>query len=179
MPTYNHKIKEHKFQLSGGMSISALNHNLTIQPLDVTTKVIGDPTKPVATQVTGDPAKPVATLITGDPSKPVTSRLEGNPDRPVATTSDIDIKNLPHLNKQDIIDILTPEIRVRIPNYNQLCFNFMGVEFFKICLSGESQVITEPYVPNAYERCELPCCEPDTRPFPQRDPDVPGTPPVG
>lgn len=166
MPTY--KIKEHKFQLSGGMSISSLNHNLTIQPMDVTTKVVGDPTKPVTT------------LVTGDPSKPVTSRLEGNPDRPVATTSDIDIKNLPHLTKQDIIDILTPEIRVRIPNYNQLCFNFMGIEFFKICLSGESQVITEPYVPNAYERCELPCCEPDTRPFPgPNDPDVPGTPPVG
>lgn len=168
MPTYNHKIKEHKFQLSGSMSISSLNHNLTIQPMDVTSKVIGDPTKPVTT------------LLTGDPSKPITSRLEGNKDNPVATTSDIDIKNLPHLNKQDIIDILTPEIRVRIPNYNQLCFNFLGVEFFKICLSGESQVITEPYVPNAYERCELPCCEPDTRPFPSpNDPTTPGTPPVG
>jgi len=149
MPTYKHKIQEHKFDLSGGMSITSLDTNLTIQPVDVTVQPVE-----------------VTAKVIGDPDAPVTSRIEGNADRPIATTSDIDIKNLPHLSKEDMKDLLTPEIRVRIPNYNQLCFSFLGFEFFKVCLSGESQVITEPYVPNAYERCEVPCCEPDTRPFP-------------
>ncbi len=152
MPTYKHKIQEHKFDLSGGMSITSLDTNLTIQPVDLTVQ----------------PMEVTAKVI-GDPNAPVTSRIEGNADRPIATTSDIDIKNLPHLTVEDMKDLLTPEIRVRIPNYNQLCFSFLGIEFFKVCLSGESQVISEPYVPNAYERCEVPCCEPDTRPFPGSD----------
>ena len=160
MPTY--RIKEHNFKLSGGMSISSLNTNLTIQPIDVTTKVVGDP------------KQPVTALLKGDPAAPITSRLEGNPDQPVATTSDITLKNLPEFTKEDLKDLLTPEVRMRIPNYNQVCFKLLGVELFSICLSGESQVITEPYVPNAYERCEVICCEPDTRPFPGSNNPTPG-----
>jgi hypothetical protein len=33
----------------------------------------------------------------------------------------------------------------------------------------KGQVITEPYIPNAAERCEDDCCEPDTRPFPENE----------
>ena len=70
---------------------------------------------------------------------------------------------------QDIKDMM--KVRVRIPNYSQVCFKVMGLELFSICVNGEGQVITEPYIPTAAERCETDCCEPDTRPFPERNPD--------
>ena len=41
-----------------------------------------------------------------------------------------------------------------------------GVEVLSFCLSGELQTITEPYVPNRYERCDIDCPDLDTRPFP-------------
>lgn len=150
---------DHHFYFESGLG-------LTFSPIEVKTTVVGDPNQPVATLVTGDPNKPVASLLTGDPAKPITTTLQGNSQSPIAST--VDVLNLPHLSKQDIKDLLTPEIRMRIPNYNQICFKLFGVEIFNICLSGESQVITEPYKPNAYERCEVICCEPDTREFPGR-----------
>lgn len=149
MPTY--AIDPHKFVFANQLNAAG---TLTITPLDVNATVTGDPNKPVASLVTGDPKKPVATLVTGDPDKPVASTVE--------------VLNLPRLDKDDLKDLMTPEIRMHIPNYQQICFNWLGFELFSICFSGESQVITEPYKPNAYERCELPCCEPDTRPFPER-----------
>ncbi|MEZ4851953.1 MAG: hypothetical protein R3B93_25785 [Bacteroidia bacterium] len=162
------------FTIGGGLSI-------TVPLMEVNSKVTGDKSKPVALHVTGDENSPVTTMIKGDPNKPVTATLQGNPNQPITTTStiqgnrnapvasEVELLNLPRLSKQDIKDLLTPEVRVKIPNYNQVCFNILGVELFSICTSGESQIITEPYVPNAYERCEQPCCEPDTRPFPERD----------
>lgn len=157
------------FTIGGGLSIS-------VPLMNVTSRVLGDKNQPVAVHMTGDASQPVAAMIQGDPNKPVTTTIQGNKDKPVTTTiqgnrnepvaTEIELLNLPRLSKQDIKDLLTPEIRMRMPNYNQLCFKLLGVELFSICTSGESQVITEPYVPNAYERCELPCCEPDTRPFP-------------
>jgi hypothetical protein len=83
----------------------------------------------------------------------------------VSTDSKVEILNLPRFTLQDIKDMM--KVRVRIPNYSQVCFKLLGQEFFTICMNGESQVITEPYVPNALERCEIECCEPDTRPFPE------------
>ena len=131
----------------------------------VTSLLIGDAQQPITTTIQGDKNKPVASLLIGDDTQPVTTTIQGNKDKPVV--SHVDLLNLPHLSKQDIKDLLTPEIRMRIPNYNQISFKLLGIELFNVCLSGESQVITEPYVPNAYERCETDCCEPDTRPFPQ------------
>ncbi len=157
MPSY--RIKEHKFTFTAPITMNipgTINTSGTLTLTPVTVNSV----------VTGDPARPVATLITGDPAKPVTTTVQGNPDKPVAST--VDVLNLPKLSKQDIKDLLTPEIRAHIPNYQQICFNWLGMELFSICFSGETQVITEPYRPNAYERCELPCCEPDTRPFPER-----------
>ncbi len=166
------------FTIGGGLSI-------TVPVMNVTSKVTGDKNQPVAVHMTGDASKPIVTNIQGDPNKPVTTTIQGNKDKPITTTiqgnrnepvaTEIELLNLPRLSKQDIKDLLTPEIRVRMPNYNQLCFNLLGVELFSFCTSGESQIITEPYVPNAYERCELPCCEPDTRPFPEADTTIPGT----
>jgi hypothetical protein len=117
-------------------------------------------------KLTGDPAQPIATLLIGDPNKPV------------ATESKIELVNLPKFTLQDIKDMM--KVRVRIPNYSQVCFKLLGQEIFSICINGEGQVITEPYVPNAAERCEVECCEPDTRPFPERstntDTGVPAEP---
>jgi hypothetical protein len=91
-------------------------------------------------------------------------KLTGDPNEPVSTDSKIEVLNLPRFTLQDIKDMM--KTRVRIPNYSNVCFNMMGVELFSVCMSGEGQVITEPYVPNAAERCEDDCCQPDTRPFP-------------
>ncbi len=92
-------------------------------------------------------------------------KLKGDKDEPVATDSKIEIVNLPRFTLQDIKDMM--KVRVRIPNYSNVCFKVLGVELFSVCMSGEGQVITEPYIPNAAERCETGCCEPDTRPFPE------------
>ena len=151
--------------LGGGLAISTA-------PMSMATKVTGNPAEPVAMLMTGDAAKPITTLMKGDPDNPITTTLQGNPQKPLAAT--MEILNLPRLTLTDIKDLMTPKIRIRMPNYTQLCFKLMGMEIFSLCLSGEAQTITEPYVPNAHERCEVTCCEPDTRPFPQRDsPDRP------
>lgn len=103
--------------------------------------------------------------IIGDPKQPIATLLIGDPTQPIATDSKVMLQNLPVFTLQDIKDMM--KVRVRIPNYSQVCFKLLGQEFFTICMNGESQVITEPYVPNALERCEVECCEPDTRPFPE------------
>ncbi|MGB5943674.1 MAG: hypothetical protein WBG71_12400 [Leeuwenhoekiella sp.] len=106
--------------------------------------------------------------ISGSLTTTNTLKLTGDSKEPVVTDSKLEILNLPRFTLQDIKDLMKQ--RVRIPNYSNVCFKMMGVEFFSVCMSGESQVITEPYVPNAAERCEDDaCCEPDTRPFPQRE----------
>src|SRR5262249_904271 len=105
--------------------------------------------------------------LVGDPNKPLTTLLIGDPAKPVSTDSKFELLNLPRFTLQEIKDMM--KVRVRLPNYSQICFKMFGLEFFSICLSGEGQVITEPYVPNPMERCEVECCEPDTRPFPKRD----------
>ena len=107
--------------------------------------------------------------ITGDPKQPIATLLIGDKNQPVSTDSKVEILNLPRFTLQDIKDMM--KVRVRIPNYSQVCFKVMGLELFSICVNGEGQVITEPYVPNAAERCETDCCEPDTRPFPETNTD--------
>ncbi len=94
-------------------------------------------------------------------------KLKGDPNEPVSTDSKIEILNLPRFTLQDIKDMM--KTRVRIPNYSNICFKVLGVEVFSLCVSGEGQVITQPYVPNTAERCEEdPCCGQDMRPFPER-----------
>jgi hypothetical protein len=135
--------------------------------IETSTKLTGDVDQPIATRITGDPQNPIATLVTGDPNKPVTvtANLQGNPDKPIATS--VELLNLPRFTLADIKDLAIPKIRMRIPNYTEFCFKILGTEVFSFCLAGEAQAITEPYVPNAHERCEDVCCEPDTRPFPE------------
>jgi len=81
--------------------------------------------------------------------------------------------NLPKFTLQDIKDMM--KVRVHVPNYSNVCFKIFGVEMFSVCMSGEAQIITEPYVPNAAENCETDCCEPDTRPFPESNNNIHGT----
>lgn len=126
---------------------------------DLNTHIDGAISTTTTAKLTGDPNEPIATLLIGDPTKPI------------ATDSKIEILNLPRFTLQDIKDMM--KVRVRIPNYSQVCFKLLGQEIFSICMNGEGQVITEPYVPNAMERCEVECCEPDTRPFPE-DTRTPG-----
>ena len=115
--------------------------------------------------------------LTGDPAQPIATLLIGDRDKPVATDSKIELVNLPKFTLQDIKDMM--KVRVRIPNYSQVCFKLLGQEIFSICINGEGQVITEPYVPNAAERCEVECCEPDTRPFPERSTNTDTEVPTG
>lgn len=93
-------------------------------------------------------------------------KLTGDPNQPVVTDSKIELLNLPRFTLDDIKDMM--KVRIHIPNYSNVCFKVLGIEMFSICMGGETQVISEPYVPNSAERCETDCCEPDTRPFPQR-----------
>lgn len=109
----------------------------------------------------------IETKVSGKLETDNVLKLTGDPNEPVSTDSKVEIMNLPRFTLQDIKDMM--KNRVRIPNYSNVCFKMLGVEFFSVCVSGEGQIITEPYVPNAAERCEEdPCCEPDTRPFPER-----------
>ena len=134
--------------ITGGMAIDTQLEG------SLNTNVSGTVNSTVNAKVTGDPAQPLATMLIGDAQ------------RPVATDSKIELLNLPRFTLQNIQDMM--KVRVTIPNYQQICFKVLGMEFFSICLNGEAQVITEPYVPNSLERCETDCCEPDTRPFPDR-----------
>ncbi|NOQ73882.1 MAG: hypothetical protein GQ574_17880 [Crocinitomix sp.] len=92
--------------------------------------------------------------------------LRGDPAAPLSTDSKIEIMNLPRFTLQDVKDMMS--VRVRMPNYSNVCLKVLGVELMSVSMGGESQVITQPYVPNAAENCEVDCCEPDTRPFPVR-----------
>jgi hypothetical protein len=104
------------------------------------------------------------TNVSGSLSTDNVLKLTGDSKQPVITDSKIELLNLPRFTLKDIHDL--KKTRVRIPNYSNVCFKMMGVEFFSICMSGEGQIITEPYEPTAAERCEDDCCQPDTRPFP-------------
>ena len=107
------------------------------------------------------------TIMSGQLATDNKLKLTGDAKEPVATDSKIEVLNLPRFTLQDIKDM--EKVRVRIPNYSNICFKMFGVEMFSVCMSGEGQVITEPYIPNAAEKCETSCCEPDTRPFPEHD----------
>jgi hypothetical protein len=115
------------------------------------------PTAPFDVDVDAALSGTVETKLSGG----VETKVSGG----LSTDSKVDILNLPHFTLQDIKDMM--KVRMRIPNYSNVCFKMFGVEFFSICIGGEGQVITEPYVPNAAEKCEVSCCEPDTRPFPE------------
>jgi hypothetical protein len=134
----------------------------------VVSRVTGEKNNPVGAFITGDPGNPVGSQITGDKLKPVAVQLTGDPEQPVAST--VELLNIPRLTLSDIKDIMTPKIRMHIPNYQQMSFKLLGVELFTWCMSGESEVITQPYVPNRFEECKIVCPDADMRPFPDDTP---------
>ena len=113
------------------------------------------------------------TIVSGKLETDNVLTLKGDAAQPVATDSKIELLNLPKFTLQDIKDMM--KVRVHVPNYSNVCFKIFGVEMFSVCMSGEAQIITEPYVPNAAENCETDCCEPDTRPFPESNNNIHGT----
>jgi hypothetical protein len=136
-------------------------------PVTTTALSIGDPARPTTALITGDPAKPVATLSVGDPNRPVTNMIQGDPAKPIVTQTEM--LNLPRLTLQDLKELVTPRVRIQMPQYQQVCIRIMGVEVFSMCTSGESQVISGPYEPNSLERCQIGCEGDDRRPFPQTE----------
>ncbi|WP_339697969.1 hypothetical protein [uncultured Marixanthomonas sp.] len=144
-------------------------HNLNpIRPFDIDADLDAKHSGKIATELSGS----VENKISGSLSTTNTLKLTGDANEPVATDNKLELMNLPRFTLKDIKDLMKQ--RVRIPNYSNVCFKMLGVEFFSICVGGESQIITEPYVPNAAERCEEdPCCKPDTRPFPDRNSNEP------
>ena len=46
-----------------------------------------------------------------------------------------------------------PNIRAHLPADFSVGLSLMGMELMCVRLCGEAQVITEPYLPNACERC--------------------------
>jgi hypothetical protein len=113
------------------------------------------------------------TIVSGKLDTDNVLTLKGDATQPVATDSKIEILNLPRFTLQDIKDMM--KVRVHVPNYTNVCFKVLGVEMFSVCVSGEAQIITEPYIPNAAENCETDCCEPDIRPFPDPQNNNQGT----
>lgn len=94
--------------------------------------------------------------LLGDTAKPVAARIDAN----------LDMKNLPHFTMADIMSLIDafkkPDLRARFPvhlNFGISVFplNLFGIDAVQFSICGEPQVILQPYVPNAYERCEVDC----------------------
>ena len=141
-------------------------HNLKpVAPFDVDTTLDGSIESKLAGGFGVQHNGSLNTVLSGNLATNNVLQLKGDRKEPVITENKFDIENLPHFTLQDIKDLMKQ--RVRIPNYSKVCFKFLGIELFDVCMSGESQIITEPFVPNAAERCEDDCCTADTRPFPE------------
>lgn len=129
------------------------------------------------------------TLLRGDPEQPVTLKLEpvefmlklepieftttfkGDPNAPIAAT--FELMNLPRLSFDQwltlIKTVLTPKVRVHFPvnlsfAVSVFPLNALGYDAVTFSVCGEQQIITEEYIPNRFERCDVHCepveCEP-------------------
>lgn len=94
--------------------------------------------------------------VLGDAAKPIATKIDAS----------VDMKNLPHFTMADIMALIdalkTPDLRARFPvqlNFGISVFplNLFGIDALQFSVCGEPQVILQPYVPNAFERCEVDC----------------------
>jgi hypothetical protein len=94
--------------------------------------------------------------VLGDAAKPVAAKMDAT----------VDVKNLPHFTMADFLSLIDtlkkPDLRARFPvqlNFGISVFplNLFGIDALQFSICGEPQVILQPYVPNAYERCEVDC----------------------
>ncbi len=141
----------------------------TIQPkgiFDVDSTIDGGLDTKLSGGFNATHAGSIETKVSGKLETDSVLKLKGDPNEPVSTDSKVEVLNLPRFTLQDIKDMM--KVRVRIPNYSNVCVKMLGVELLSVCVGGEGQIITEPYIPNSAEKCEDNCCEPDTRPFPER-----------
>lgn len=145
------------------------DHNVKLKPtapFDIDSTIEGGLDTRLSGGINAVHGGAIETKMSGNLATDNVLKLTGDAKQPVSTDSKIEILNLPRFTLTDIKDLM--KVRVRIPNYSNVCFKVLGVELMSVCMGGESQVITEPYVPNAAELCkDDDCCKPDTRPFPR------------
>jgi hypothetical protein len=89
------------------------------------------------------------------------------PVGPVAVTGipsaySIAVTSLPQINiKAEPVEVVVrlteiPSVRGHIPAHYRVGLSILGLELLAVSVCGETQVITEPYVPNPCERCGHP-----------------------
>lgn len=144
-------------------------------------QLVGNPLQPVTLKlepVTFD----TTTRVVGSEEQPVTLKLapvdltttlRGDPQAPISTRSEIEFTNLPQLSFEELITtiktITTPTLRIHFPIGLNFAFSFfplnvLGYDAATFSICGEQQIITEEFVPNRFERCDVDCepidCEP-------------------
>jgi len=86
--------------------------------------------------------------------------LEGTADTKVAVTEmpriEFAVKEIPRIEFGTIDVALKeiPSVRAHVPSHYDVGFSVLGIEIWRLSLCGESQVITEKYVPHHGETCE-------------------------
>lgn len=107
----------------------------------------------------------------------------------IPSSYQLDITNLPKIqigldpitiNPLDLSVKITqiPSIRAHVPAHFAVGFSILGFQLASIQLCGESQVITEPYVPNPCEPCGAGAIlVPPTPPQQQQPPGISDTVP--
>jgi hypothetical protein len=142
--------------------------------VDSSIQVLGNSEQPVTLKL--EPLKIAATTqFVGSREQPVTLKLEpvevfttlrGDPKAPISTRSEIEFTNLPRLNFDELITVIktftTPTLRIHFPVGLNFAFSFfplnvLGYDAATFSICGEQQVITQAYVPNRFERCDVDC----------------------
>ena len=142
--------------------------------VDSSVRVLGNSEQPVTLKL--EPLKIAATTqFVGSREQPVTLKLEpvevsttlrGDPKAPISTRSEIEFTNLPRLTFDELITVIktftTPTLRIHFPVGLNFAFSFfplnvLGYDAATFSICGEQQVITEAYVPNRFERCDVDC----------------------
>jgi hypothetical protein len=78
--------------------------------------------------------------------------LEGKPFQVDAGLDDIRVKELPTIELRVALTEI-PKVRAHVPLHYDLSISLFGFELLSFALCGESQVITEDYVPRRPEKC--------------------------
>ncbi len=79
--------------------------------------------------------------------------LEGKPFGVDAGLDDIRVKELPTIELRIALTEF-PKVRAHVPQHYDLGISLFGFEVLSFSLCGESQIITEEYVPRRPEKCK-------------------------
>lgn len=98
----------------------------------------------------------VTTTIVGDPARPVATRMDVALD--LRNMPHLTLADLFGLIKE----LKKPNMRMTMPvelNFGISVFplTLLGLDALTFSVCGQQQVILDEYVPNAYERCEVDC----------------------